>query len=662
MFNKILIANRGEIACRVMRSAQAKGIQCVAIYSDADQNALHTEMADEAYRIGPAPSKDSYLQADKIIDIAKQSGAQAIHPGYGFLAENADFAKFCEKNNIVFIGPSAAAIDAMGSKSAAKALMIKAKVPVTPGYHGDDQSLETMQKQADDMGYPILLKASAGGGGKGMKLVENSKDFAKNYDAAKREAKSSFNDEHVLIEKYITEPRHIEVQVFCDSHGNGVYLFERDCSIQRRHQKVIEEAPAPGLADSLRKKMGETAVKAALAIDYCGAGTIEFLLDSDHNFYFMEMNTRLQVEHPVTEMITGLDLVDWQLHVANGEALALQQKDLTINGHAIEVRVYAEDPNNNFLPSIGQINYYHTPSTNSTVRIDSGIRQGDEISMYYDPMIAKLIVHAANRDLAIKAMQQALSDYHVAGVTTNIDFLQAVCATADYQQAKLTTHFIDQHPALIAPQTITLQDFACACAYLLSQQQLQQYINTEDQYSPWQDHDAWQIAATKQQLLRFQRDDEIFIVQVEHQADHYLLTFSDASQLTLAIVDLHQQHFQLLIDGKQFAADIIALDDEIHIYAQTQHKVITRYSRQKHYASDESAGGHLTAPMPGTVVAIMTEKGKTVAAGDSLVVIEAMKMEHTIHAPTEGIIKELHYHVGDQVDEGAELLDFEVSA
>ncbi len=660
MLNKILIANRGEIACRVMRTAQAKGIYCIAIYSAADRHALHAEMADEAHYIGGAASQDSYLQAQKIIDIAKQSGAQAIHPGYGFLAENAAFAQLCADNNIIFIGPSASAIIAMGSKSAAKNLMQQAQVPVTPGYHGDEQTLNSMQQAADKIGYPVLLKASAGGGGKGMKLVEHTQQFAEAYQAAKREAKSSFNDDHLLIEKYIAEPRHIEVQIFCDQFGNGIYLFERDCSIQRRHQKIIEEAPAIGLSDSLRQQIGETAVKAALAINYCGAGTIEFLLDKNHQFYFMEMNTRLQVEHPVTEKITGLDLVDWQLQIADGQALPLKQQDLAIKGHAIEVRIYAEDPQKNFLPSIGKIIYYQPPRTSDTVRIDSGIRQGDDISMYYDPMIAKLIVWGNDRIEAIQHMRQALRHYQIAGVTTNITFLQQIFANDDYQQGKLSTHFIDQHPQLFSEKRFCHDDFAYACVYELTEQQQIKIANSHDIYSPWQQRDAWQLSGKQQQTLNFYYQNESYPIIVEHSDDRYLLTFPDQHQCQIKLLKQQQHHYQIQLNDRQCSVDIISIDNAIHIFSTGEQNIIHRYSRQKHYAQTETSGGHLNAPMPGTVVAIMTEKGKSVAAGDSLMVIEAMKMEHTIHAPAKGIIKALHYAIGDQVNEGAELMDFEV--
>ena len=445
MFNKILIANRGEIACRVIRTAHRLGIRCVAIYSEADANAMHVAMADEAVCVGPAPSKDSYLKMDTILEVAKQTGAQAIHPGYGFLSENAPFVQKCQEADIVFIGPPASAIEAMGSKSAAKRIMEEANVPLVPGYHGEDQDPALLKRHSDEMGYPVLLKATAGGGGKGMRVVWAADEFDSALDAAKREAMNGFADDTMLVEKYLTKPRHVEIQVFCDKHGNSVYLAERDCSVQRRHQKVVEEAPAPGMSDELRKAMGEAAVRAAEAIGYEGAGTVEFLLDEDGSFYFMEMNTRLQVEHPVTELITGQDLVEWQLKAASGQTLPLSQDDVQINGHAVEVRIYAEDPDNDFLPATGKLEYLRTPEENRYVRVDTGVREGDEVSIYYDPMIAKLIVWDENRDRAMQRMSQALTEYRIAGMKTNTHFLKRLIDNPAFRAAELDTGFIEKH-------------------------------------------------------------------------------------------------------------------------------------------------------------------------------------------------------------------------
>ena len=451
MLKSVLIANRGEIACRVMRSAKAMGMRTIAVYSDADANALHVKEADEAWNIGPAAAADSYLRADKILAIATQTGADSVHPGYGFLSENAGFVAACQANNIVFIGPDVPAIEQMGSKSAAKIIMTAANIPLVPGYHGADQNDDLLQREADQMGYPLLIKAVAGGG-KGMRVVDSSPEFLTHLAGARREGLASFGNSDVLIEKYLIAPRHVEVQVFCDRHGNGVYLGDRDCSAQRRHQKVIEEAPAPGLSDELRQKMGTTAVDAAKAIDYVGAGTVEFLLDSDGCYYFMEMNTRLQVEHPVTEMVTGVDLVEWPLKVAAGEPLPLSQDQICLRGHSFEARIYAEDPTQDFQPSTGRIAHLRTPVTNDTIRIDTGVCEGDEISPFYNPMIAKLIVWAPNREQALAKLDLALQDYHLDGIHINIDFLRRLATLDEFADAKLHTGIIEQTQThLMAP-------------------------------------------------------------------------------------------------------------------------------------------------------------------------------------------------------------------
>ncbi|MEO8123461.1 MAG: acetyl/propionyl/methylcrotonyl-CoA carboxylase subunit alpha, partial [Burkholderiales bacterium] len=451
MFKKILIANRGEIACRVIKTARNMGVATVAVYSEADANARHVRMADEAVLIGPPAASESYLVGERILEVAKQTGAEAIHPGYGFLSENAEFAEACEKAGIVFIGPPASAIRAMGLKSASKALMEKAGVPLTPGYHGDNQDSSFLAKQAEAIGYPVLIKASAGGGGKGMRRVDAAADFEAALVSCKREARNSFGDDDVLVEKYILQPRHIEIQVFGDTHGNCVYLFERDCSVQRRHQKVLEEAPAPGMTPDRRAAMGQAAVDAAKAVGYVGAGTVEFIATQDGGFYFMEMNTRLQVEHPVTEMITGLDLVEWQLRVASGEPLPLRQEQLEINGHALEARIYAEDPDRGFLPSTGRLVHLSPPPETDHVRVDTGVEQGDEITPYYDPMIAKLIVWGADRRQALARMRQALAQYRIVGVSNNVDFLARLVAVPSFANAQLDTSLIEREQALLFP-------------------------------------------------------------------------------------------------------------------------------------------------------------------------------------------------------------------
>ena len=496
MFNKILIANRGEIACRIIKTAKQMGVLTVAVYSDADKDSLHVHMADEAVYIGPSPSRESYLLGDKVIAAAKQTGAQAIHPGYGFLSENADFCRNCAAENITFIGPPVAAIEAMGSKSAAKNIMEKAEVPLVPGYHGEDQSRDIIKKAADDMGYPVLLKATAGGGGKGMRQVWSEAEFDEGLEAAKRESMSSFGDDTMLVEKYLTQPRHVEIQVFCDNHENAVYLFERDCSVQRRHQKVIEEAPAFSMSEELRTQMGESAIKSAQAIGYQGAGTVEFLLDIDGSFYFMEMNTRLQVEHPVTEMISGQDLVEWQLRVAAGEILPKTQDQLVLNGHAFEARIYAEDADNDFLPATGKLTLLKTPIESENVRIDTGVRQGDEVSVYYDPMIAKLIVWDENREKALQRLAKALSEYRINGVTTNIDFLYNLATSKPFVEADIDTGFIEKNNDLIFHnnEKPLANELPIAALFLVLSKEnkaKQQAQKSNDPNSPWYITDAW---------------------------------------------------------------------------------------------------------------------------------------------------------------------------
>jgi 3-methylcrotonyl-CoA carboxylase alpha subunit len=469
MFNKVLIANRGEIACRVMLTARKMGLSTVAVYSDADRDALHVAMADEAVNIGPAPPRESYLDGAKIVEACKATGAEAVHPGYGFLSENADFARLCLENGIVFVGPPPCAIEAMGSKSAAKSIMEKAGVPLVPGYHEADQSPDRLGRAALEIGYPVLLKAVAGGGGKGMRMVSATTEFEEALAAARREAASSFGNDDMLVEKYLPRPRHVEVQVFCDRHGHAVYLFERDCSVQRRHQKVIEEAPAPGMTPELRQRMGEAAVLAARAIDYEGAGTVEFLLDEDGAFYFMEMNTRLQVEHPVTEMITGQDLVEWQFRVASAEPLPLRQDQLEISGHAFEARIYAEDPDNGFLPATGLLTHLQPPRESRHVRVDTGVLQGDEVSVYYDPMIAKLVTWDENRERALARLARALSEYRISGLSTNVSFLYNLATSRPFIDADLNTHFIEQHHELLfhTSDEAHVKDLPLASLYLL---------------------------------------------------------------------------------------------------------------------------------------------------------------------------------------------------
>ena len=665
MFSKILIANRGEIACRVIKTARKLGISTVAVYSDADADALHVTMADEAIYLGPSPSRESYLVAEKVIEAAKQTGAQAIHPGYGFLSENAKFCRLCKDNDITFIGPPVAAIEAMGSKSAAKTIMEKAQVPLVPGYHGDDQSEQVLKKAADDMGYPVLLKATAGGGGKGMRQVWSADKFSEELNAAKRESLSSFGDDTMLVEKYLTQPRHVEIQVFCDNHDNAVYLFERDCSVQRRHQKVIEEAPAPGMSEALRSQMGEAAIKSAKAIGYQGAGTVEFLLDVDGSFYFMEMNTRLQVEHPVTEMITGEDLVEWQLRVASGEQLPKTQQQLTLNGHAFEARIYAEDPDNDFLPATGKLSFLSPPIENEHVRVDTGVRQGDDVSIYYDPMIAKLIVWDESREKALQRMAKALAEYRISGVTTNVDFLYNLATCQPFVDADLDTGFIEKHQSLIFHQDSQTLDkeLPMAALYLVlerAQQAKDQAKTTHDPYSPWNTTDAWRLNEAHIHEMSLSHGDQTYPVRIEHkrqgQDSFYLIHVNNHTYDCQG--NIVQGVLYFTIDGYRSMADIAEHDGQVSLYRPNG--VFTFAQLQPDIGETEanSADHGLTAPMNGTIVSLHVNKGDKVEADQLLVIMEAMKMEHSIRAPQAGTIDELYFAQGDMVDGGAELLAF----
>ncbi len=672
MFEKILIANRGEIACRVIKTAKRLGIKTVAVYSDVDTQALHVRMADQAIHIGAAPASDSYLRAEKILAAAKDSGAQAIHPGYGFLSENAEFAQACTEHNIVFIGPPASAIMAMGSKSAAKSIMEAADVPLVPGYHGDEQSPSFLKQEADKMGYPVLLKATAGGGGKGMRQVWTPEEFDAALTEAKSESKASFGDEAMLVEKYLTSPRHVEVQVFCDQHNNGVYLFERDCSLQRRHQKVIEEAPAPNLSDALRRQMGETAVRAAQAINYQGAGTVEFLLEPDNSFYFMEMNTRLQVEHPVTEMITGLDLVEWQLHVANGEPLPLAQEQLRIQGHAVEARIYAEDPAQNFMPMTGTIDCLRNPSqadnSSGVVRVDTGVVEGDSVSAYYDPMIAKLICWGDNRKQALAHLATALEDYFIAGLTTNIEFLHDLVSQPDFIDAKLSTRFIEEHEDSLAPPTVSHQEAALASVYLTLFEQAKQ------KHSIWGQHGAWKTNHAPHKTVSFTLAMQDFHADVKHETINCANTFQvQINERVINVVvnvvaNINDEFISAQIDGKTVRArTYTGTQDNAHALQGNQVKHTIKIGRRTFSLAklapnfgeqNRSLEHDFRAPMNGTIVALLIGENETVNEGDALMVLEAMKMQHTILAPNKGKVTQFYFGIGDLVDGGATLLDF----
>ena len=664
MFKKILIANRGEISCRIIKTARKMGIRTVAVYSDADRHALHAGLADEAVHIGSAPANESYLVVDRIIEAAKKTGAEAIHPGYGFLSENADFCRRCAKEGIVFIGPPTGAIEAMGSKSAAKQIMEKAGVPLVPGYHGEDQDEAILKKAADDMGYPVLLKAAAGGGGKGMRQVWSSEEFSDALAAAKRESLKSFSDDKMLVEKYLTGPRHVEIQVFCDSHGNAVHLFERDCSVQRRHQKVLEEAPAPGMTEALRAAMGEAAIKAAQAIDYVGAGTVEFLLDSDGSFYFMEMNTRLQVEHPVTEMISGQDLVSWQLKVANGETLPCKQEELSIRGHAFEARVYAEDPDNNFLPQTGKLRFLKEPTQGDHVRVDTGVVEGDEISVYYDPMISKLITWDENRDRALKRLQSALAQYNIGGVVTNLPFLYNLATHPAFEKAELTTGFIEQHNDELFKDNDTdlNQLLPLAALFVLLEQaqtQGQNAARSSEPGSPWNSPFGWRanLPAYCHVDIRWQEHEHR--VDVEPVGDQFHLSFE--GQTLLASGSLNDRNLSAIINGHRLSATVSKFEDDYNVYLQDHAFSFTLVKPDTGEMDDSAAGAGFAAPMNGTIVAHGVEAGSEVKKGATLMIMEAMKMEHTITAPADGKVVSFFFNPGDLVDGGAQLLEFEVN-
>jgi 3-methylcrotonyl-CoA carboxylase alpha subunit len=653
MFSKILIANRGEIACRVMRTARAMGIATVAVYSDADADALHVAMADEAYEIGAAASRESYLRGDKIIAAALRGGADAVHPGYGFLSENAEFAEACVAAGLVFIGPPASAIRAMGGKSEAKALMETAGVPLVPGYHGAGQGAEMLAEEASRIGYPVLIKASAGGGGKGMRVVDGEADFAAQLAGAKREAKASFGDDRVLIEKYFTGPRHVEIQVFADAQGSCVYLFERDCSIQRRHQKVVEEAPAPGMTEELRRRMGQAAVNAALAVGYVGAGTVEFLLDADEKFYFMEMNTRLQVEHPVTEFITGLDLVEWQLRVAAGEKLPKPQDGLAIRGHAIEVRLYAEDAERDFMPSSGRLTHLKFPETGPHVRVDTGVREGATISVHYDPMIAKLIVWDEDRAAAVRRLRGALAETEIAGLANNVGFLSAIAALPAFAAAELDTGFLGRHhAALHASQPVPDEVLALAALGVL----LERRAAVTD-VSPWADMRGWRLNEQAEETLHFCAGETDIPLPFTYRGDGF--EFSFPRGVLAAGGRLGGGRLDAVIGGARMKAGYARAGQNISVF--TAGRALRLVLVEALPADDgEAMAGGVTAPMPGTVTAILVSEG-AVKKGQALVVMEAMKMEFTLSAPADGTVTAVNYPVGALVDEGATLVAFEAA-
>ena len=668
MFKKILIANRGEIACRVAATARRLGVQTVAVYSDADAHAKHVAACDEAVHIGASSPKESYLRWERISEAARATGAQAIHPGYGFLSENDEFAQACAAAGLVFIGPPASAILAMGLKAESKRLMEKAGVPLVPGYHGADQDPHLLQREADRIGYPVLIKASAGGGGKGMRLVEKSEDFAAALASCQREAINSFGSDAVLIEKYVLRPRHIEIQVFGDTQGNCVYLFERDCSVQRRHQKVLEEAPAPGMTATLRQQMGEAAVAAAKAVGYVGAGTVEFIVEQPGGyeqpeamkFYFMEMNTRLQVEHPVTEAITGEDLVEWQLRVASGQPLPKRQDELRIIGHAIEARICAENPDNNFLPATGRLNVYRKPVCTSfersQVRVDDGVREGDAISPFYDSMIAKLIVHGDTREQALARLDDALAQTHIVGLATNVQFLRHVVQSGAFAQARLDTALIQREEAVLFQQEKVGLPLAAAAA--VASQLLRERAGQGA--NPFSRTDGWRSLTACKRRFEFDFGGQHAKAWLSYERDgSYRLAVGEgegAVSGALAFALAPGGAMDLQYAGQRTQALVYAQGESDHVFTPRGATRIEALDLLAHAGETAGEGGRLTAPMPGKVVSFAVQAGDKVSKGQALAVMEAMKMEHTIAAPQDGVVAELLYAPGDQVTEGAELL------
>ena len=665
MFDSLLIANRGEIACRIMRSARAMGLRCIAVYSDADADAQHVLQSDLALRLGPPPAAESYLRIDALLDAAQRAGAQAIHPGYGFLSENADFAEACAKAGLIFVGPSAAAIRAMGSKSEAKAIMAKAGVPLVPGYHGADQDPDVLAGAAAEIGYPVLIKASAGGGGKGMRPVRVADEFASELAAAKREAKAAFGDDRVLIEKYLGSPRHIEVQVLADGHGKTLHLFERDCSLQRRHQKVIEEAPAPGLTAEQRAELCAAGVAAAEAVGYVGAGTVEFIAEGG-DFYFMEMNTRLQVEHPVTEMITGLDLVAWQLRIAAGEPLPFDQAELRIDGHAVEARLYAEDPANDFLPTTGRLTSLSLADDRPGLRVDSGVVEGDEISPHYDPMIAKVIAHGADRDEALARLATALADSRLTGLNSNLGYLEAALRHRDFRAGALDTGFLARHADSLLGEAGPSREERLALGALAEQllrarQAAERAALTEDPHSPWADARGWRLNGGTRRLIRFRQGSETEEIELHYHPDGYAVRVG-ARTIEASARDLGDGAVLVGLDGVWHRVHVVWQGARLTLSGFGWSQRLELVDPLGGHGEDSGGAGHLSAPMPGRVTQVAVSLGEAVEPGQLLLVLEAMKMEHSIKAPMAGVVAVLQVAEGDQVEEGMELVAVESSA
>ncbi|XP_060553630.1 methylcrotonoyl-CoA carboxylase subunit alpha, mitochondrial-like [Ruditapes philippinarum] len=664
---KILIANRGEIACRVIKTARSLGIKTVSVYSDADRNALHVSMADEAYHIGPAAANQSYLCQDKILDVARKSGAQAIHPGYGFLSENVEFAELCGEKGIIFIGPPSTAIRDMGIKSTSKSIMSAAGVPIIEGYHGEDQSDSRLKQEAAAIGYPVMIKAVRGGGGKGMRISMTESEFDEQLESARREAMKSFGDQVMLIEKFVEMPRHVEVQVFGDKHGNYVYLYERDCSVQRRHQKIIEEAPAPGLTEETRRAIGEAAVRAAQAVNYVGAGTVEFIMDKDQKFYFMEMNTRLQVEHPVTEMVTGTDLVDWQIKVAAGEPLPVIQSDIKLNGHAFEARIYAEDPNNSFMPGAGPLLHLSPPQCDRNTRIDTGVRQGDEVSVHYDPMIAKLIVWSEDRESALRRCRSALTQYQVLGLNTNIQFLTDLAKHPEFMKGNVHTDFIPQFSQDLFPEHVTSTTAVCQAAVAMVIQQSQKIEkeakNTQDPFSPFSMCSSMRINQNPTRWINLLDGEKELKMEVVTNLDgSYIVNFAGQSYTVLANIEQSGDKTNIItiIDGVKTQASIVTVGNSLHLFtAEGQHELKLPIPKFMLSTGEGGSLGDAVSPMPGVIEKVTVTPGTSVEKGDPLVIMIAMKMEYVIRAPKSGIVESVFYKVGDTVQKGVALVHFQ---
>ena len=672
MFDSLLIANRGEIACRIAATARRLGIRVIAVYSDADAESRHVALSDAALHIGPSPARESYLDIDHLIDAIRRSGAQAVHPGYGFLSENAEFAEAVAAAGAVFVGPPPAAIRAMGSKVNAKRIMGAAGVPLVPGYHEDDQDPAVLAAAAESIGFPVLIKASAGGGGRGMRRVDSAGEFEKALEGAKREAMTGFGDDTVLIEKFVTQPRHIEMQVFADSHDNAVHLFERDCSIQRRHQKVVEEAPAPGVTPAMRTAMGDAAIAAARAIGYEGAGTVEFIVEGaktgrSDGFYFMEMNTRLQVEHPVSEMITGQDLVEWQLTVAAGKPLPLRQDQIAANGHAIEVRLYAENPARNFMPQTGRLSHLRLPEPSPHIRVDTGIREGDSVSMYYDPMIAKIVTWDTDRSATLRRMRGALMATEIAGITTNLPFLAAIAAHPAFGAAELETGFIETHSADLIPEATPASRETLALAALaellnIAAEAASRAGTVADAHSPWHARNGWQLSGCSETTLHFTDDairkSPVIAIRARPEDGGYRLFLPEGD----AMVRGEMGSTGALLaefDGARLSVTILRDGDALQIIGPGHNHRLRRADPAAATESLAVTGGRITAPMPGRVIAVHAAAGDKVRTGQALLVLEAMKMEHIVLAPGDGVIAQVRCAAGDQVADGEELLSLE---